>query len=78
MQAAVIMLVIGHYNQFPYDTGSHCYKKQSAKIKHNPKEVAIHLINEARRALNMKNHLVFDRLIAVMMNLDFEYLPSRR
>lgn len=73
LMAAVIMLGIGHYNQFAYDTGSHCYKKQSAKFKHDPREVAIHLINEARRALGMKDYLMFDRLIAVITHLDFEY-----
>lgn len=71
--AAVIMLGIGHYNQFSYDTRSHCYKKQSAKVKHDPRQTAIDLLNQARIPLNMKNNHMVDRLISVIMHLDFEY-----
>jgi hypothetical protein len=71
--AAVILLGIGHYNKFDYDTRSHCYKKRSAKAKHDPRQVAIGLINEARKPLNMKNLLSIDSLISVIMHLDFEY-----
>ena len=73
LMAAVILLGIGHYNQFDYDTRSHCYKKRSAKAKHDPRQVAINLINEARKPLNMKNLLSIDSLISVIMHLDFEY-----
>jgi hypothetical protein len=73
LMAAVILLGIGHYNQFDYDTRTNCYKKRSAKAKHDAKQVAIDLINEARKPLNMKDLLTFDRLISVIMHLDFEY-----
>jgi hypothetical protein len=73
LMAAVILLGIGHYNQFDYDTRSHCYKKRSAKNKHDPRQVAIDLINEARKPLNFKNLLSIDSLISVIMHLDFEY-----
>jgi hypothetical protein len=73
LMAAVILLGIGHYNQFDYDTRSHCYKKRSAKAQHDPRQVAIDLINEAKKPLNLKNLLSIDSLISVIMHLDFEY-----
>jgi hypothetical protein len=75
LMAAVILLGISRYNQFDYDTRSHCYKKRSAKTKHDPRQVTVDLISKARKALDMENHLIFDRLISVILHEDFEYLP---
>ena len=75
LMAAVILLGISRYNQFDYDTRSHCYKKRSSKTKHDPRQVALDLISKARKVLNMENHLIFDRLISVILHEDFEYLP---
>jgi len=75
LMAAVILLGISRYNQFDYDTRSHCYKKRSSKAKHDPRQVTVELISKARKALNMENHLIFDRLISVILHEDFEYLP---
>lgn len=75
LMAAVILLGISRYNQFDYDTRSHCYKKRSTKTKHDPRQVAVDLISKARKSLDMENHLIFDRLISVILHEDFEYLP---
>ncbi len=75
LMAAVILLGISRYNQFDYDTRSHCYKKRSAKTTHDPRQVALDLISKAKKTLNMENHLIFDRLISVILHEDFEYLP---
>jgi len=75
LMAAVILLGISRYNQFDYDTNSHCYKKRSVKQKHDPRQVATDLMSKARKSLDMENHLIFDRLISVILHEDFEYLP---
>lgn len=74
LMAAVILLGISRYNQFDYDTRSHSYKKRSSKTKHDPRQVTVDLISKARKALEMENHLIFDRLISVILHEDFEYL----
>ncbi len=75
LMAAVILLGISRYNQFDYDTRSHFYKKRSTKTTHDPRQVALDLISKAKKALEMENHLIFDRLISVILHEDFEYLP---
>ena len=72
LMAAAILLGIGHYNQFEYDHRSYCYVKRAGKGKHNPKEVAIDLIQQARKALGMQHLLWIDRLISAIRHVEFE------
>lgn len=73
LTAAVILLGIGHYNQFDYDHRSHCYVKRPAKAKHDPRIVAVDLVNQARKVLEMERLLWIDRLINVIMHEEFEF-----
>ena len=73
LMAAVILLGIGHYNQFEYDNRSHCYVKRPAKAKHDPRTVAVDLVNQARKTLDMERLLWIDRLINVIMHEEFDF-----
>lgn len=73
LMAAVILLGIGHYNLFKYDHRSDSYVKAIGKSKHDPREVAIDLIDKARNALGMSHLLWVDRLISVIKHVEFEY-----
>lgn len=73
LMAAVILLGIGHYNQFEYDHRSHFYVKRPAKAKHDPRTVAVDLVNQARKTLDMERLLWIDRLINVIMHEEFDF-----
>lgn len=73
LMSAVILLGIGHYNQFEYDHRSKCYVSRSKKVKHNPKQVAVDLVNQAVKAQGMKKIYWIDRLIDVIMHVEFKY-----
>ena len=71
--AAVILIGLGHYNQFEYDHRSQCYVKLKGKMKHCPKTEAVELIKNARKKLNMENRLSIDRLVSVILHENLQY-----